>query len=175
MLKYVLTRAGAALPQLLAVSALVFLLVYAMPGGVAAALLGEDATPDSVAALETKLGLQDPLPVQYGRWLVGVVQGDLGESWSLKEPVAAILADRVPVTLSIAVGGMGIGIALGVFVGSLSGLRPGSWLDRLLALMASLGVAMPAFWVAMLLALYFAVQLGWFPAIGYTPPAKSLV
>ena len=178
MWKYALTRLAATVPLLLAVSALAFLVAALMPGGIAVALLGENATPETVADLEARLGLNDPLPVQYTRWLGNALRGDLGDSWTLKEPVTGIIMRRVPVTLSLAVGGMLIGITLGLALGALAGLRHGSWLDRLITLVASIGVAMPAFWLAMLLAIYFAVRLRWFPAIGYTPlgedPAKWL-
>jgi peptide/nickel transport system permease protein len=175
MLKYGLTRLATTVPLLLAMSALVFLVATAMPGGIAVALLGDNANPEAVADLEARLGLHDPLPVQYARWLGHALRGDLGESWTLKEPVTAVIVRRMPVTLSLAAGGMMIGILLGLALGIAAGLRAGSWLDRLITLVASIGVAMPAFWLAMLLAMYFAVQLRWFPAIGYTPLGEDPV
>jgi peptide/nickel transport system permease protein len=175
MLKYGLTRLAATIPLLLAMSVLVFLVATIMPGGIAVALLGDNANPETVADLETRLGLSDPLPVQYARWLGNALHGDLGDSWTLKEPVVGVIVRRMPVTLSLAMGGMLIGIILGLAVGIIAGLRPGSWLDRLITLVASIGVAMPAFWLAMLLAMYLAVQLRWFPAIGYTPLGEDPV
>jgi peptide/nickel transport system permease protein len=168
MLKYGLTRLATTVPLLLAMSVLVFLIATIMPGGIAIVLLGDNANPETIADLEARLGLNDPLPVQYARWLGNALRGDLGDSWTLKEPVMGVIVRRMPVTLSVAVGGMLIGIILGLMLGIIAGLRPGSWLDRLITLLASIGVAMPAFWLVMLLAMYLAVQLRWFPAIGYT-------
>jgi peptide/nickel transport system permease protein len=121
MLKYGLTRLAATIPLLLAMSVLVFLVATIMPGGIAVALLGDNANPETVADLETRLGLSDPLPVQYARWLGNALHGDLGDSWTLKEPVVGVIVRRMPVTLSLAVGGMLIGIILGLAVGIIAG------------------------------------------------------
>ncbi|RRR69552.1 MAG: ABC transporter permease [Candidatus Viridilinea halotolerans] len=171
---YILSRLLALLPLLFALSLLIFLLLHLIPGSAAAVILADAATPENVAALETQLGLDDPLPVQYGRWIVRVVQGDLGVSLVNGRPVAATLLARLPVTFSLAVGALLVGIVLGLGIGMLAGLRPGSLFDRISLLAASLGMALPVFWLALLLVLWFAVELRWLPAVGYTPLSQSM-
>lgn len=170
---YILTRLLALLPLLLALSVLVFLMIHLIPGSAAAVILGEAATPENVAALEQQLGLADPLPVQYGRWIGRALQGDLGVSLVNRRPVAATIIVRLPVTLSLAAGALVVSVTLGLAVGLLAGMRPGSHFDRLSLIGASLGQAIPIFWLALLLITWFAVKLHWLPAVGYTPVRKS--
>jgi peptide/nickel transport system permease protein len=167
--KYLLTRLLATIPLLLGVSVLVFFMIHLIPGSAAAMLLGDAASPENVAALEAELGLDDPLPIQYGRWIRGVLQGDLGTSLINKRPVQDALWQRLPVTLSLMAGGLFIGTTLGLIIGILAGLRPGSLTDRLTVFAASLGMAIPPFWMALMLIVWFAVERRWFPSIGYTP------
>lgn len=170
---YILSRLLALLPMLFALSLLVFLLLHMIPGSAAAVMLGDAATPENVAALEAELGLDDPLPVQYGRWLIQAVQGDLGVSLVNDRPVATTLMARLPVTFSLAMGALVISVGFGLGMGLLAGLRPGSFFDRLVLLGAALGMALPAFWLALLLVLWFAIELRWLPAVGYTPFTES--
>lgn len=165
---FILSRLLATIPLLLVLSVLVFLMLHMIPGSAAAVILGEAASPENVAALETELGLNDPLYVQYGRWISRAIQGDLGHSIINGRPVAESIAARLPVTLSLAVGGLSVGVLLGLSIGIVAGTHPGSVLDRLSVILASLGLAVPTFWLAMLLSAWFAITLGWFSPIGYT-------
>jgi peptide/nickel transport system permease protein len=171
---FILSRLLATVPLLLALSVLVFLMLHLIPGSAAAAILGDAASPENVAALEAELGLNDPLHQQYGRWISRAVQGDLGHSLVNGRPVAESISARLPITLSLTVGGMLIGVLSGLSTGIAAGTHPGSLLDRLSVVVASLGLAVPTFWLAMLLSTWFAIELGWFPAIGYTPLRESL-
>jgi peptide/nickel transport system permease protein len=165
---FILSRLLATIPLLLVLSVLVFLMLHMIPGSAAAVILGEAASPENVAALEAELGLNDPLYVQYGRWIGRALQGDLGHSIIHGRPVAESIAARLPVTLSLAVGGLSVGVLLGLSIGIVAGTHPGSVLDRLSVILASLGLAVPTFWLAMLLSAWFAITLGWFSPIGYT-------
>lgn len=169
MRKLLLFRMGAAIPQILVVSVLAFALVYLIPGSPAAAILGADASPAAVAALESKLGLDRPPFERLADWLGGAVHGDLGESLAGSQPVMELLLDRLPTTLSLALGGITVALVLGITAGVIASARPGSVVDRLVTFVSSIGLAIPEFWLALILMLVFAVQLGWFPVISYTP------
>ena len=176
MFKVILSRLATAIPLLFVISILVFLMVYAVPGSVAEVMLADGATPEAVAELEEQLGLRDPLPVQYFRWLGNVLQGDLGTSLVFDKPVTKLYGSALPITMIIAFGGLLIGSILGIFLGIVAGLQPGTLTDRVATILASVGVALPAFWIGMLLAIYlgglqpvFGMKLDWFPVTGWTP------
>ena len=145
------------------------MVVEAIPGSAAEIILGEGTTDADVAALEAELGLDDPFVVQYSRWLGNALRGDFGNSLIDNTPVAALLREAYPVTLSLTLGGMLIGVSMGLILGIIAGLQPGSTTDRVVTLFASTTVAMPGFVLAILLAAGFAVRLDWFPAIGFEP------
>lgn len=174
MLRLALWRAVGALPLLFLLSLLVFLLLHLVPGSVVSVLLEENATPERVAELEAQLGLDDPLPVQYGRWLTDALRGDLGDSLRNGQPVAEAIAERLTTTLSIAFGGMLVAITLGVSTGILAALYPRSWVDRGVTIVTGFSSALPAYFIAMLLVIAFAIELDWFPAVGYTAPERDL-
>lgn len=173
MLRLALWRFVSAIPLLFLLSLLAFLLLHIVPGSVTGIILQENASPEAVAALEAELGLNDPLPLQYGRWLWAALQGDLGNSLRNDQPVIEALGQRLPVTLTIAIGGMLIAVVLGITTGIVAALRPRSWLDRGITVLTSLGSALPAYFLAMILVVLFAIQLDWFPAVGYTPPHRD--
>ncbi len=169
MFKLIAFRAITTIPLLLFVSLLVFSMLYLTPGSAAETLLGEAATAENVAALEAELGLDAPYWIQYGRWLQGAITGDLGTSLRTGRPVWTMVFEKLPITLAITIGGMSIGIIGGVGAGIVAALYAGSWLDRVTIISAATGMAVPSFWLALALSIVFAVQLRWFPAIGYTP------
>ncbi len=171
---FVFSRLLSLLPLLFMLSVLVFLMLHMIPGSAAGVILAEAATLENVAALERQMGLRDPLIMQYGRWIGRVLQGDLGVSLINGRSVVATFRDRLPVTLSMAAGALSVSVIIGLSVGRLAGMRPGSRFDRLALAVASLGLAIPAFWLALLLVAKFAVELHWLPAVGYTPLEKSL-
>ena len=171
MREYILRRLVSMVPVLFIVSLISFALLYILPGDPAIAMLGESAgTQETYRNLRREMGLDDPLVVQYGRWLWRTVQGDLGKSIRTGEKVADVLGRRVPTSLYIGLAGLLFGIALGLSVAIVSALRPGSKIDILGTFLALGGAALPSFWQALLFMYLFAVMLRWLPPSGYTSP-----
>lgn len=168
MFGLIVRRLVSLIPVLLIVSFGVFALVLMVPGNAAQTLAGGDqATPERIAEVEEELGLNDPLLVQYGRWLQDAVRFDFGNSLLSRQSVADEIRSRFPITLGIAVASMAVALLIGVPAGILSGMRPGSRVDKGGVLLASLGIAIPSFWMAILLVTFFAVDRQWLPAIGF--------
>jgi peptide/nickel transport system permease protein len=147
------------------VATIVFFMCQLNPVDPAAVALGIDASPEIIAAKRAELGTDRSAVSQYISWLSGSVRGDLGVSWSNGEAVTLLLSRRVPVTVSIVIGAVAFSVISGVALGVTAALNAGSWRDRAVTLFASLGLAVPNFWVAILLVYFFAVRLGWFPSI----------
>lgn len=167
MQRYILTRLAVFPLALLVISAIVFLMLYMLPGDPAEALLGPNVvSADQVEQLREQLGLNDPLYVQYGRFLSDAVRGDFGRSLRSRRPVFEELMTQLPATLELTFGALGLAIAIGFPLGLLAALRPNTWVDSLSMLIAVTGLAMPSFWLCMLLIFFFSVHLGWFPATG---------
>ncbi|WP_419702898.1 ABC transporter permease [Promicromonospora sp. NFX87] len=158
-----------AVPQLLIISVVVFSLTYLVPGSPAAAILGASATPEAIAQVEAQLGLDRPPVERFAEWFGGLLTGDLGMSFRAGIPVADMLAQRLPATLSIVLGGMVVAIVLGVGAGIYTGTRPGTLADRLVTGGTVVGLAIPEFWLGLLLTSVFAVHLGWIPIVAWTP------
>jgi peptide/nickel transport system permease protein len=176
VLRLVGRRLLAAIPILLLTSVGVFLLMSLVPGDAATTLAGgENATQERVAEVRAELHLDDPLPEQYGRWLVNAVHLDLGESLYTKDPVVSDVWHRLPVTLSLAVSALVVALAVGVPLGLISGVRAGSAYDHGARLVATLGVAVPSFCLAILLVVLFAVRWQWLPPSGYVSITESPV
>lgn len=151
------------------VSVLTFLLVHMVPGDAADIAAGESATTEQVEQMRTALGLDQPMIVQYFDWSTRALQGDLGESLFSGAPISELLIEAAPATLSLTVVALIIAVLLGVSAGALAATRQGTWLDGGISAFATLGIAMPSFWVAMLLVSIFALVNPWLPATGYTP------
>lgn len=166
MTRFVLRRLLQLPFVLLAMSVIVFGLMALLPGDPALAILGPYATPERVEELRRELGLEDPLPVRYVRWLGRVVQGDLGRSTSLERPVLAEVRERAAATAMLAGTALGLCVIGGLAAGVLAARFRGRWPDRLLTLGAVAGLSTPPFWLAMLAVLLFAVRLEWAPASG---------
>lgn len=164
-----LKRLLLSLPTLLLVSMVVFSLLAVLPGDPVAAILGMEATPEAAAALRLKLGLDDPLLMQYGRWLWAVLHGDLGRSFIDNTPVADALWQRLPVTIELAIGSFLVAVIIAVPAGILSAARPRGWANAIGTLIALFGMSVPHFWLGMLFIILFAVKLGWLPASGFVP------
>jgi peptide/nickel transport system permease protein len=170
----ILRRMLALVPLLLLVSLAVFSLTLLLPGDPAITLAGGDgASPEAIERVRQELGLDDPFPVRYGRWLGSALRFDFGKSLENGKPVADDIRARLPVTFGIALSALAVSLLIGVPAGILGGVRPGSWMDRVGVLTASLGIALPGFWLAMLLVGVFAVRLAWLPAIGYRSFTES--
>jgi peptide/nickel transport system permease protein len=155
-------------PLLLIITFLVYALVLLVPGDPARTLAGGlHADPAEVARIRHQLHFDQPLLAQYWRWLTNALHGDLGQSLFQHESVAHGIATRLPVTLSLALGGFAVSIIIGLPLGILAGTRPGTVADRSATVGSSVGIAMPDFFVAIILVVIFAVKLHWLPDIGY--------
>lgn len=164
------------IPVMLIVSIISFSLLYVLPGDPAIAMIGEDVGNEAAyEAIREDLGLNDPIYVQYGKWLGRTLQGDLGNSIRTKEEVTDILLRRAPISLYYGFAGMLIGVTIGMTGAIISALRPGSKLDILGTLTAMAGIALPSFWLALLLMYLFSLTLGWLPPSGYVSPFEDLV
>lgn len=163
---YVAKRCLGLIPVVLGITLFVFLLLHLIPGDPAIVLLGERATPEQVSALRQQLGLEQPLPLQYVRFLMQVLQGDLGRSILSGVPVAEELRLRFPATVELALGAIAISIALGIPSGILAALRKNSGLDHGVMMASLVGVSLPVYWLGLLLIYLFAVHLHWLPASG---------
>lgn len=166
MLPYLLRRLALTVPVLLGVATLVFSLIHLVPGDPAQAMLGEGASADQIAQLRDRLGLDEPLLVQYGTFLSGLVRGDLGMSFRYGTPVAGEIATRIPRTAQLAAAAMIVSMALAVPLGILAAVYRGTSIDFAAMTLALLGISIPNFWLGPLLALLFAVELGWLPVAG---------
>jgi peptide/nickel transport system permease protein len=151
---------------LLGVSIVVFVMVRAIPGDPAQILLGQAATPDQVAEVRTRLGLDEPLPIQYLVFIRGALTGDLGDSIVLGQPVTAVLLERFPATLELTLAALLLAVAIGVPVGVIAAVRQYSLLDKITSVVALTGVSMPVFWLALVLVVVFTVQIDLLPFPG---------
>lgn len=173
MLGLLMRRLAFTIPMLVVVSFCVFSLIVLVPGDPATALAGENPDPEQIAAVRERLGLDDPFLVQFWNWFAGLVQGDLGQSLFSSQPVADAVLSRLPTTLSLAGLSLVVAVLLGVATGVVAAMRPGTWVDRTATFAASLGVAVPYFWVGMILVLLLAINVTIFPAVGYVPLSED--
>ena len=169
MLRFVLTRLLAVVPVLFVVSCVVFLILRLAPGDPAAVIAGNSATPADIEQIRTHLGLNEPLPVQYGIWMGKVLQGDLGHSYFLNKPVTQLIVQRLEPTASLALGTMLLAVLMAVPLGRVAGAGLGGWLDRLLSVVSVAGFSVPVFVTGYVLIYVFAIQLQWLPVQGYEP------
>lgn len=164
---FLLKRLLTLLATLLAASLLVFGVLELLPGNAAQLLMGPDAAPEAVAALADKLGLHDDAATRYGRWLQGLVRGELGESFAYSTPVAELIAERLALTVPLALLAMTLTVLLALTAGVYAAARHNRAGDWLVMGLSQLGVAVPNFWFAILLILVFSVGLQWLPAGGF--------
>lgn len=164
---YVLRRLAYAVLILLGVSFITYLLLYLVPADPARQLAGRSATAETVASIRAQLGLDLPFYQQYFKYLVNLVQGDLGRSYIQRTEVSALIASRLTPTLQLLVWGIGFELLIGVSLGILAALKRNTAVDRALMAMSFIGVSSPHFIASMLFLYFFAVYLGWFPLGGY--------
>jgi peptide/nickel transport system permease protein len=174
MLAYILRRILLAVPVMFVVAAGVFLLLYLTPGDPVSVILGPDASPQQVAELREKLGLDQPVLIQVGRWFGRLLTGDLGQSIYLNRPVLQTILERAEPTLMLTLLATGFAVAVGLPIGIVSATRAGSWADFGAMLVALGGISMPSFWVGLNLIFVFAVVLGLLPVAGYQPLSRGL-
>ncbi len=166
--RFIVRRLVLAIPVLLAMSAFVFLMIHLVPGDPVRTMLGFRATPQNVAQIRRALGLDRPLPRQYLDWLTGLLHGNLGNDFISHTPVSTLLAQRLPVTLELTTLSMSLAVLVGVPLGVLAAARPG-WIRRLTEGFVVAGIAIPDFWLGIMLVLVFAGLTQLLPPSGYIP------
>ena len=174
MLNFLPRRLLQLIPTLFLVSVMIFMLQQLLPGDPALVMAGEEKDPEVIEQIRKQYRLDLPLPVQYLYWIGGVLQGDLGESMRIKQPVASLIADKLPVTLQLATMAMGFALLIGIPAGILSAVKKGTAWDTAANVFALWGLSTPNFWLGILLIFLFSVQLGWLPASGWVSPFEDL-
>jgi len=162
-----LRRLASAVPILLLVSLLTFSLMHFIPGDPAVAIAGLSATPAQIIQLRHDLGLDEPFLTQLFKWYGGMLQGNLGRSLLMGQPVLAVMLFRLPVTIALAVYALVLTLIFGLAAGIFSALRHNSWVDQVAMTFAMFGISVPNFWLGLLMILWFGVWLGWLPTGGY--------
>ena len=166
MLHFLVRRLLLSVPVLLGVATLVFSLIHLVPGDPVQAMLGDSASQEDVAEMRGRLGLDRPLYVQYGAFLSGLAHGSLGTSLRTNEPVVQAIAQRLPATFELAAAAMFLAVVIAIPLGIVAAVGVGTWVDYTATTLALVGISMPNFWLGPLLAIVFAVTLGWLPVSG---------
>lgn len=171
---FIARRLLSLIPALFVVSIVVFMIIHLTPGDPATIMLGDEADRRQIEQLRSELGLDLPLAEQYAKWMWGVLQGNLGHSVFMNEPVTRSIADSLAPTLSLSALALVIAIVMGIPLGITAARHRGTIVDQLFMGVSLLGISIPAFLLGLLLTLLFAVQLGWLPVAGYRPLSAGL-
>lgn len=166
MIKYVIKRLLMLIPVIIGVTFLVFFIISLTPGDVAAMIIGEGATQESIQELREEMGLDDPIIVQYGRYMGSLLTGDMGDSYATGKAVSSEVGSRFPNTFKLTVLSILISIAISIPIGVISATKQYSIFDNLGMVLALVGISMPSFWLGLILIIIFALKLGWFPSGG---------
>jgi peptide/nickel transport system permease protein len=166
MTRYLARRLLLTIPVLIGVATLVFSLIHLVPGDPVQSMLGDGASPQDIAEMRTRLGLDRPLYVQYGAFLGGLVRGNLGTSLRTSQPVAAAIAERLPATFELAFAAMAVAVAVAIPLGIVAAVRAGTPVDAAATTLALVGISIPNFWLGPLMAIIFSIELGWLPVSG---------
>jgi peptide/nickel transport system permease protein len=175
MLRFVVRRLLIAVPVLLLVSLMSFAVIWLVPGDPAAVFLDASATPEQLAQVRHRLGLDEPFYLQMIAWYGRILHGDLGQSILLNRGVAAAIVERLPVTLSLTGLSLVFATLMGVVAGLLAAMRHSSWTDQSIMVLALVGLSVPEFWFGLMMIFAFAVRLHWFPAGDFVPITQSFV
>lgn len=175
MLAYILRRLAISSVVIVGVSIAVFLMLHLIPGDPAIVMLSENPSTQDVAALRASLGLDQPLPVQYWRYISHALQGDLGRSLRLQRPVVALIADRFPNTLLLTATSLGLAAVVGGALGIIAAANRGRLLNLATMLLALTGVCLPSFWLGLMLIMFFSLRLDWLPVAGNQDGLKSVI
>lgn len=174
MLSYVIRRTLILIPVLIGMTIMTFSIVHLIPGNPAQTILGDQARPETVAALEKRLGLNEPYPVQYAIYVKDLLQGNLGESLRTKAPISTEIVPYFMATLELTVSAMLIATVVGINAGIVSAWKHNSIFDYVVMLMALIGVSMPIFWLGLMQQWLFSQELGWLPAFGRDDPRNPV-
>lgn len=169
MLTFLAKRIVQLVPTLFFVSVIIFSLQQLLPGDPALIMAGEERDPEVIAQIRRQYRLDQPVPVQYVYWIKGVLTGDLGESMRIKVPVLQLIAEKLPVTLQLALMAIVIALAVGITAGIVAAVKKDTAWDYAANMVALWGISTPNFWLGIMLIFLFSVQLGWLPASGYVP------
>ncbi|MGH3382138.1 MAG: ABC transporter permease [Actinoallomurus sp.] len=169
MARYALHRIAGGIPIIFVIVLTIFILLRLVPGSPINALLPDEATPQQIRELTARYGLDDPIMVQFGRYLIAAAQLDFGTSIRYNVPVSTLISQRLPVTFELAVAASIIALVIGMPLGILSARRHGTWLDRVATGAGLFGISAPSFWIGLMLVLYLGGRLGWFPTGGQLP------
>jgi peptide/nickel transport system permease protein len=172
--RFLLGRVAATLPVMGVVATIVFLLLRLAPGDPAAILAGDAASPEQIAAIRARLGLDQPMLVQFANWIVRLVQGDLGTSIISNQPVARLIGDRIEPTLALALTTIVFAVVVAVPLGVLAAWRHGTWIDRAVMALSVVGFSVPVFVLGYLWIFGLAMELRWLPVQGYVSPRNGL-
>jgi peptide/nickel transport system permease protein len=175
MSKYILRRLALLVPTLVGMSMIIFLMVRLMPGDIVDSLVGLDptVTPEAKAELRRAYGLDDPIPVQYAKWVVGIFQGDLGKSYRTRQPITSDLIRALPITIELALYALFMSVIVAIPLGVLSAIKRNSWVDLGARLGGLLGLAFPSFWLATMFLLFTSLTFKWVPPVFYIPPLED--
>ena len=172
---YLLRRVIAAVPVVIGLSIAAFLIIHLVPGDPVQQMLGARANPETVAAVNHELGLDRPLPEQYLNFVAGAVVGDFGESITLNQPVTTLVRQRSIATFWLLLYGVFVALLIGVPLAVWSAVRRDRWADQIIRLFSTVAFGMPTFWLGLVLALIFGLELGWLPVGGYTDSFPGLL
>lgn len=175
MSRYLALRLASVIPTLLGVSLVVFGVTYLIPGDPALIIGGTDAPPDAIANIRRQWGLDQPIHVRYGIWLVHVLQGNLGESYFSRQTVLQLVGNALPTTAELAALALVVAIGIAIPTALISAVKSGSWFDLGTAALSFVGLSIPGFWLGIMLIYVFGVQFQVLPAGGFTPLSKGLV
>jgi peptide/nickel transport system permease protein len=174
MLAYVVRRLASTVLVMGIVAVFVFLLLHLSPGDPAAIIAGDNATTEQIAAIRQRLGLDEPLPLQFFDWVVRILHGDLGISIFSNEPVLKLIGQRIQPTLSLSLTTISVAVSLAVSFGVLAAWKAGTWVDRCLMALSVAGFSVPVFVVGYLLIYVFSITLRWLPVQGYVPIEQGI-
>lgn len=168
MWKYIVKRILTLIPVLIGVTLIVYLIMSLAPGDPAVTILGDQATPEAIAQLREEMHLNDPVLIQYGRYIINILQGDMGTSYKTKKAVSEEISSRFPNTLKLSVVAVILSVALAIPLGIVAAVKQNTFIDGFSMIIALLGVSIPIFWFGLLLMLLFSLKLGWLPSSGNT-------
>lgn len=166
MIIYIIKRLLLTIPVLLGIATITFVLIYVIPGDPTSSIVGERVSPETVKQIKAEMGLDKPFHIQYISYLFRILHGNLGRSFSTKQPVSEAIIEKFPNTLRLAITAMMIAIILGISIGIFAAIKRGSPWDRLVMILAVFGISTPVFWFGLLLIFIFSIRLGWLPASG---------